>query len=103
MNVCVGALPVPSNLTTIVLSKGDNTLTVNLTWFQDNSRYVVVYYVEVTAINISMTNVTTTSQHITLTLQIGVVYSFRVRGADSIDRGGWSDSFIYPSCKSNIC
>ena len=93
----IDALSAPSNLTIAVLNKED-TLTVNLTWFQENSLYVVVYYVEVTAININITNMTVTSQHITLTLQIGVEYSFRVRGADSINRlGEWSDYFIYPS------
>ena len=102
MCVYIG-VPLVVNLTAYVLSKEDNTLSVNLTWSQDNSLYVVVYYVEVTAININITNMTTTSQHITLTLQIGVVYSFRVRGADSINRlGEWSDYFIYPS-KSLQC
>ena len=86
----------PSNLTVHVLSKEDSTLTVHLTWFQKNSRYVVVYYVEVTATNISITNMT--SQYIVLPLQIEVVYSFRVRGADSIHRlGEWSSSLIYSS------
>ena len=88
----------PSNLNITVLSSGDNLLSVNLTWSQENSDYVVMYYdVEVTATNINTTNMTM-SQHITLILQIGVVYSFRVRGADNIDRlGEWSDYFIYPS------
>ena len=89
----IGAPLAPSNLTAIVLSRGD---TVNLTWFEDNGQYVIVYYVEVTATNVNITNMTS-SQHITLTLQIGVVYSFRVRGADSINRlGEWSDSVLYP-------
>ena len=88
----------PINLTITILNNESSELTVNLTWFQKNSRYVVVYYVEVTTNNINITNMTTTSQYIVLPLQIGVVYSFRVRGADSIDRlGEWSDSFIYPS------
>ena len=53
----------------------------------------------VTATNINFTN-TTTSQHITLTLQIGVEYSFRVRGADTINRlGDWSDPFVYTPSK----
>ena len=77
-----------------ILSSTGSELSVNLTW--SPSRYVMVYYVEVTATNINFTN-TTTSQHITLTLQIGVVYSFRVRGADTINRlGEWSDPFVYP-------
>ena len=76
-----------------ILSSIGSELTVNLTW--SNSRCVVVYYVEVTATNTtSITN--TTSQYIVLPLQIGVVYSFRVRGADSINRlGEWSDYFVY--------
>ena len=65
-----------------------------LTWSQDNSRCVVVYHVEVTGNSMTNTH-DTTSQHITLTLQIGVDYSFRVRGADSIDRGQWSGSMAY--------
>ena len=62
----------------------------------------MVYYVEVTATNINFTNTTTcTSQHITLTLQIGVEYSFRVRGADTINRlGDWGDPFVYISSAS---
>ena len=87
----------PNNLTIAIQSKQDSTLTVNLTWSQENSRYVVVYYVEVTAA-INTTSITnTTSQYIVLPLQIGVVYSFRVRGADNDNRlGEWSDSLIYP-------
>ena len=93
----IGAPPAPSNLTSTVLSRGENTLSVNLTWSQDNSRYVVVYNVEVTATNINITNMTTTSQYIVVPLQIGVVYSFRVRGTDIINRlGEWSDSVLYP-------
>ena len=77
-----------------ILSSTGSELTVNLTW--SNSRCVVVYYVEVTTNNINITNMTTSAQHIVLPLQIGVVYSFRVRGADSINRlGEWSDSFVY--------
>ena len=92
----IGAPPAPSNLTSTVLSRGENALSVNLTWSQDNSRYVVVYDVEVTATNINITNMTT-SQYIVLPLQIGVVFSFRVRGADSINRlGEWSNSVLYP-------
>ena len=97
MHSSIGVPLAPVNLTAFVLSKENNTLTVNLTWSQESSDYVVMYYVEVTATNINITNMTS-SQHITLTLQIGVVYSFRVRGADSINRlGEWSDYFIYPS------
>ena len=86
---CIIGVPLtPINLNiTAVLSRGDDTLTVNMTWFLNESHCVVVYYVEVTTINIShITNMTTISQHITLTLQIGVVYSFRVRGADNVNR-----------------
>ena len=81
-----------------ILSSTGSELTVNLTW--SNSRCVVVYYVEVTAA-INTTSITnTTSQYIVLPLQIGVVYSFRVRGADSINRlGEWSDYFVYTPSK----
>ena len=94
----IGPPSTPSNLSVTLISKGANqSLTVNLTWSQDNNDYVMIYYVEVTAKNIS-TNKTTTSQNITVILQIGVVYSFRARGADTINRTGeWSDPFIYPS------
>ena len=98
----IGVPLAPVNLTAFVLSKEDNTVTVNLTWSQENSDYVVMYYIEVTATNINFTNMTT-SQYITVRLQIGVKYSFRVRGADSINRlGKWSDCFIYPS-KLHAC
>ena len=95
-----GTPPAPSNLSIVVLNREDSTLTVNLTW--SNSRCVVVYYVAaVTANNtctMNITSMTTKSQHIVLPLQIGVVYSFRVRGADNINRiGEWSDCFVYPS------
>ena len=82
-----------------ILSSTSSELTVNLTW--SNSRCVVVYYVEVTAtdttsITNTMSITNTTSQYIVLSLQIGVVHSFRVRGADSINRlGEWSDYFVY--------
>ena len=92
----IGSPLAPINLNTTVLSRGDTTLTVNLTWYQDSSCYVIIYYVEETDINTTaITNMTTTSQHITLTLQIGVEYSFRVRGADTINRlGEWSESLV---------
>ena len=94
----------PTNLSTTQLSNGQYTTTVNLTWSQSDSCYVQMYYVEVTATNINFTNMTT-SQNVTLMLQIGIVYSFRVRGADTISRlGEWSDSFIYPGKHSaNTC
>ena len=80
-----------------ILSSTGSKLSVNLTW--SPSHCVMVYYVEVTATNIDITN-TTTSQHITLTLQIGVEYSFRVRGADIINRlGKWSDPFVFTLSK----
>ena len=88
-NDCTDTPQPPGSLDITVLSSTDSELSVNLTW--SPSRCVMVYYVEVTATNINFTN-TTTSQHITLTLQIGVEYSFRVRGADTINRlGQWSD------------
>ena len=92
----------PTNLSTTQLSNGQATTTVNLTWSQSDSCYVQMYYVEVTATNINFTNMTT-SQNITLMLQIGLVYSFRVRVADTINRlGNWSDSFIYLGKRSAI-
>ena len=72
----------PTNLSTTQLSNGQSTTTVNLTWSQSDSCYVQMYCVEVTATNINFTNMTT-SQNIILMLQIGLVYFFRVRGADS--------------------
>ena len=97
-NIVIGPPPAPSNLTVTILNKEDSTLSVNLTWSQENSRYVVVYYVEVTAATYTMSITNTTSQYIVLPLQIGVVYSFRVRGTDSINRlGEWSDSYQFPS------
>ena len=103
----IGAPPAPINLTAVtpLLNGGDTTLsTVNLTWFQENSCYVAVYYVEVTATNISIihTNMTTLLQYITLKLfQNEVVYFFRVRGADSINRlGEWSDYLTHNTSKS---
>ena len=98
LNLFTAGVPLaPSNVAIGILSSTGSELTVNLTWSQDSSRCVMVYYVEVTANNINITNMTTTSQYITLMLQNGVVYSFRVRGADGANRGEWSDSFIYPS------
>ena len=89
----------PSNLAVQLLATEENEvlMIILLTWSQENSSCVVVYHVEVTATN-SVTNMDTTSQHITLTLQIGVEYSFRVRGADSSNRlGKWSDSYHFSS------
>ena len=83
-----------------ILSSTGSELTVNLTW--SNSRCVVVYYVVVTATNTTSIITNTTSQYIiiVLPLQIGVVHSFRVRGADSINRlGEWSDFFVYTPSK----
>ena len=98
LNLFTAGVPLaPSNVAIGgILSSTGSELTVNLTW--SNSRCVVVYYVEVTAICTDTTSITntTSSQYIVLPLQIGVVYSFRVRGADSINRlGEWSDSFVY--------
>ena len=79
-----------------VLSEMDTSTEspVNLTWSLDN-QCVVAYHVEVTNTNTSnITNMNTTSQYIVLTLQTGVVYSFRVRGVDSAGRGEWSESFL---------
>ena len=94
---CAGTPQPPGSLDVAVLSSTDSELSVNLTW--SPSHCVMVYYVEVTATNINFTN-TTTSQHITLTLQIGVEYSFRVRGADTINRlEDWSNTFVYTPSK----
>ena len=69
---------------------------MNLTWSQSDSYYVVLYYVEVTAATNTTSITNTTSQYIVL--PIGVVYSFRVRGVDSINRlGEWSDFYHLPS------
>ena len=69
---------------------------INLTWSLDNKLCVVVYHVEVTNTNTGITtNMDTTSQYIVLTLQTNVVYSFRVRGDDSADRGEWSELFLF--------
>ena len=86
----------PTNLYFIILSTSDTESSVNLTWSLDN-QCMVVYHVEVTNTDTgNITNVDTTSQYIiVLTLQIGVVYSFRVRGADSAGRGEWSDPFMF--------
>ena len=68
---------------------------IQLNWSQDNSHCVVMYYIEVTSDN-NLISMATSSQNITLKLQIGVEYSFRVRGADTINRlGEWSDPFVY--------
>ena len=73
-----------------------NDVIIQLTWSQDNSHCVVKYHIEVISANSLKNNLVTMLQHITLTLQIGVEYSFRVRGADTINRlGQWSESFSY--------
>ena len=84
----------PSNQAINLLTTEENEVLILLTWSQDNSRCVVVYHVEVTGNSMTNTH-DTTSQQITLTLQIGVEYFFRVRGADNIDRGQWSGSMAY--------
>ena len=89
-----GAPYAPSNQAVNLLATEENEVLIALTWSQDDSRCVVVYHVEVTGNSMTITH-DTTSQQITLTLQIGVEYSFRVRGADSIDRGEWSGSMAY--------
>ena len=71
----VGAPSAPSNLAVNLLVTEENEVIILLAWSQDNSQCVVVYHVEVTSTN-SVNNMDTTSQHITLTLQIGVEYSF---------------------------
>ena len=96
----IGIPPPPKNINVTdidILSTTDTELSVNLTWSLDN-QCVVVYHVEVTNTNTSnITNMNSTSQYIVLTLQTGVVYSFRVRGADSAGRGEWSRRIYYAS------
>ena len=102
----VDAPPAPSNLAVTELStEGSDRLRVYLTWSQNDSHCVVMYHVEETFPNdINNINTTSDSQNITLTLQIGVVYSFRVRGVDSIDRlGEWSDFLMYNSTGIHAC
>ena len=92
----LGIPPPPKNVTVAdILNTADTESSVKLAWSLDN-QCVVVYHLEVTNTNTSnITNMNTTSQYIVLTLQTGVVYSFRVRGADSAGRGEWSDPFMY--------
>ena len=106
MYVChIAGPPVaPSNLSIDILSRLKNNEKL-LTW--SGIPCAIVYYVEVTN-NTRTTNTTTAeSQYTQLTLTQGIVYSFRVRGADSINRlGEWSDSFIYPGkliCQIHTC
>ena len=96
--ICTLAIPPPPKKVNVteILSTTDTESSVNLTWSLDNQLCVVVYHVEVTNTNTSnITNMNTTSQYIVLTLQTGVEYSFRVRGADSAGRGEWSEPFMY--------
>ena len=95
IHVChIAGPPVaPSNLTIYIL-KNNEKLSVNLTW--SGIPCAKVYYVEVTN-NTRTTNTTTAeSQYTQLKLKQGIVYSFRVRGADGINRlGEWSDYIKY--------
>ena len=98
----LGSPTAPTNLDLNILTTSDTESSVNLTWFLDN-QCVVVYHVEVTNTNTSnITNMNTTSQYIVLTLQTGVVYSFRVRGADSAGRGKWSEPFMFTPSESKF-
>ena len=95
MSYSSGIPPSPNITNLEILSTSGTESSVNLTWSLDN-QCVVVYHVEVTNTNTSnIINMNTTSQHIVLTLQTGVVYSFRVRGDDSAGRGEWSEPFRY--------
>ena len=92
-----GSPPAPFNVS-IAADMVVNTVSqaINLTWSLDNQLCVVVYHVEVTNTNIGViTSESTKSQYIVLTLQTGVVYSVRVRGADSAGRGEWSEPFLF--------
>ena len=86
----------PTDQVVNLLATKDNDVTIQLTWSQNNSHCVVLYHIEAVSANSSI-NLTTTSQHITLTLrlQVGEGYSFRVRGADILNRGEWSGLFSY--------
>ena len=101
----LGIPPPPKNVHVNVAdipATSDTESSVNLTWSLDN-QCVVVYHVEVTNTNTSnITNMNTTSQYIVLTLQTGVVYSFRVRGADSAGRGEWSEQFMFTPYASEL-
>ena len=92
-----GAPPAPSNVAATILNTSPigSHLKINLTWSQNSSVCVVVYQVEVATID-SFISTNTTSQHAVLSLHVGVEYSFRVRGIDSINRlGEWSAEFTY--------
>ena len=93
--------PASSDLAAITIStEGSDELTVNLTWSQNDSRCVVMYNAEVTS-TVSFISKNTTSQYIELLLQIGVEYSFRVRGVDTTNRlGNWSAFIIFSPSKS---
>ena len=97
-----GAPPVPKDINIDVLNTTNMELTVNLTWAL-NHRCVQEYYVEVTNTDTSTCiKNSTTLQYIILTLQTGVVYSFKVRGADRAGRGKWSEVYIHASGEPNI-
>ena len=96
MYYSLGSPSAPYNLSFAADVINSVSQAINLTWSIDNKLCVVVYHVEVTNTNTGVTtNMDTTSQYIVLTLQTGVVYSFRVRGADSADRGEWSELFLF--------
>ena len=92
--IIAGPPVAPSNLTIDIL-KNTKKLSVNLTW--SGVPCAKLYYVEDSTNNYTTTtNTTTASQYTQLTLRHGLVYSFRVRAADSINRlGEWSESIIY--------
>ena len=96
-----GAPPVPRDIKINVLNTMNMQLTVNLTWAL-NHRCVMEYYVEVTNISTSTCITNITSQYIVLTLQTGVVYSFRVRGVDGAGRGEWSKLYKYTPGETNV-
>lgn len=95
-----GVPPASTNVTVTILSAESPTvidpqLTINLTWFQNKSHCIVVYQVEVNTAN-RLTIENSTSEYAVLSLQIGKVYSLRVRGIDTGNRlGEWSTKFTF--------
>ena len=96
-----GAPPIPKDINIDVLNTTNMMSTVNLTWAL-NHHCVTEYYVEVTNISTSTCITNITSQYIVLTLQTGVVYSFRVRGVDGAGRGEWSELYVYTPGETNV-
>ena len=74
---------------------------VNLTWSLNRSRCMVVYQIEITTSN-SFICSNTTSRHTLILLNIGVMYSIRIRAIDKFDRtGNWAE-MTYTAGRANI-